>query len=80
MASRWRCRRPSRWAMTIFIHGESREVEPGITLAALLGQLDMESRNVAVEVNRDVGPRAQHAHHVLCQGDRLEIVTLVGGG
>ena len=66
--------------MTLFVNGEAREVEDGITLAAMLSQLRMEPRNVAVEVNLDVVPRGQHAECVLGEGDRLEIVTLVGGG
>jgi sulfur carrier protein len=35
---------------------------------------------VAVEVNLEVVPRAQHAQTRLRDGDRLEVVTLVGGG
>jgi sulfur carrier protein len=35
---------------------------------------------VAVELNLDVVPRAKHAETLLRDGDRLEIVTLVGGG
>lgn len=66
--------------MTIFVNGEAREVEDGVTLAALLSQLRMEPRNVAVEVNLEVVPRGQHAECVLAESDRLEIVTLVGGG
>ena len=66
--------------MTIFVNGEAREVENGVTLAALLAQLGMEPRHVAVEVNLEVVPRGQHTECVLGDGDRLEIVTLVGGG
>lgn len=35
---------------------------------------------VAVERNRDIVPRAEHAQLVLCEGDTLEIVHFVGGG
>ncbi len=66
--------------MTIFVNGEAREVEDGVTLAALLVQLRMEPRNVAVEVNLEVVPRGRHAECVLGEDDRLEIVTFVGGG
>ena len=41
---------------------------------------DPAARGVAVEVNCQIVPRARHAEHVLADGDRLEIVTLVGGG
>jgi thiazole synthase len=40
----------------------------------------MDSTRVAVEVNRDVVPRARHPEHPLREGDTVEIVTLVGGG
>jgi sulfur carrier protein len=40
----------------------------------------MQPRLVAVERNRDLVPRAQHAACALEAGDRVEIVTLVGGG
>ena len=66
--------------MHIFVNGTPREIADGHTVAALLQQLALEARNVAVELNRDVVPRARHADVVLQDGDRLEIVTLVGGG
>ena len=31
-------------------------------------------------MNRDVVPRAEHPNRQLCDGDAVEIVTLVGGG
>jgi sulfur carrier protein len=46
----------------------------------LLQQFKMEPRYVAVEVNLALVPRGQHAQYVLKDGDRLEVVTLVGGG
>jgi len=36
--------------------------------------------HVAVEVNLEVVPRAEHGEAVLRDGDRVEVVTLVGGG
>ena len=67
-------------AMRIFVNGESREVPDGATLADLLDELGLETRHVAVEVNLELVPRAAHAEHRLTDGDRLEVVTLVGGG
>ncbi len=66
--------------MEIVVNGEARSVEPGLTIARLLADLGLTDRSVAVEVNRQVVPRARHAEHRLAAGDRLEIVTLVGGG
>jgi thiazole synthase len=50
------------------------------TIAALLARLGVDPVRVAVEVNRDVVPRADHGRRQLRSGDTVEIVTLVGGG
>ena len=49
-------------------------------VAGLLESLDLATPHVAVEVNLELVPRAEHAGHRLAEGDRVEIVTLVGGG
>jgi sulfur carrier protein len=46
----------------------------------LLQQLELQPRYVAVERNLELIPRGEHGRSVLAPGDRLEIVTLVGGG
>jgi len=50
------------------------------TVAGLLVSLGRDPKKVAVEVNEEVVPREQHAMKELREGDRVEIVTLVGGG
>ena len=52
----------------------------GLTVSQLLEQLRLDPRQVAVEVNYELIPRVRHAEQVIHKGDRLEIVTLVGGG
>lgn len=64
----------------ITVNGEPRRAPPGVTIAALLAELGVEPRQVAVEVNLELVPRGRHAEHALAAGDRLEVVTLVGGG
>jgi len=66
--------------MQIEVNGQQREVAEGTTIATLLRELDVKLPQVAVEVNLEVVPRAQHPYHKLRPGDRLEVVTLVGGG
>jgi sulfur carrier protein len=66
--------------MHVLVNGERREVPEGTTIARLLRELDVPARGVAVEVNLQLVPRAAHAEHRLREADRLEIVTLVGGG
>ena len=50
------------------------------TIRRLLDQLKLPTRGIAVEVNQQIVPRDQHAKRELADGDRLEIVSLVGGG
>jgi sulfur carrier protein len=66
-------------SIAITVNGEGRSVAAGTTVAALIDALGLAGR-VAVERNREVVPRAHHATTVLGDGDRLEIVTFVGGG
>lgn len=66
--------------MTIHLNGEPRDVPEGCTIAALLELLEVRMKGVAVERNQEVIPRAEHGSTVLSEGDRVEVVTLVGGG
>jgi thiamine biosynthesis protein ThiS len=66
--------------MQLTINGQSRQVDEGLTVAQLLSELRLEAKPVAVEVNLELVPKQRHAEHRLADGDRLEIVTLVGGG
>jgi thiamine biosynthesis protein ThiS len=66
--------------MEITVNGQPRQVVEGITITQLLDELQLSGKPVAVEVNLSLAPKARHAEHHLAQGDRLEIVTLVGGG
>jgi sulfur carrier protein len=65
---------------TIVLNGETRELEAGQTVSDLLHELGLDSRQVAVERNREIVPRSEHGSAVLAEGDRLEVVTFVGGG
>lgn len=67
-------------AVNVFLNGEQRLLPDGTTVADLLALLKLDARYLAVELNREVIPRAEHSHVVLSDGDQIEIVTLVGGG
>jgi thiamine biosynthesis protein ThiS len=64
----------------VVINGQARTIAEGTTIAGLIAELGLGDRRVAVERNREVVPRAQHATTALAAGDRLELVTFVGGG
>jgi thiamine biosynthesis protein ThiS len=66
--------------MRIFFNGEPRDIQENTTVAVLLRQFQLQPRYVAVEVNLKLVPRVRHDQHVLQSEDRLEVVTLVGGG
>lgn len=66
--------------MTVLVNGEARGVLPGTTVAALLEALGLARERVAVERNGRIVPRGEHEVTRLADGDRLEVVTLVGGG
>jgi thiamine biosynthesis protein ThiS len=65
---------------TIIVNGEACATQDGQTVAELLRELGLDPRQVAVERNREIVPRAEHGQAVLDDGDELEIVTFVGGG
>ena len=64
----------------IILNGESKTLAAPMSVAQLLESCQMDPRKVAVEVNREVVPKAKHPQHHLQSGDAVEIVTLVGGG
>ncbi len=66
--------------MEIIVNGQPRQVADGTTVAALLDSLKLSGSYVAVEVNLEVVPHQRYGERCLAPGDRLEIVTLVGGG
>jgi len=66
--------------MRLTVNGTDRDVEAGVTVAALLATLALRRDGVAVALNDDVVPRAEHATRTLNDGDRLEIIVAVAGG
>jgi sulfur carrier protein len=66
--------------MTIRINGEEKEVTQGLSVAALLDELQIRPGRVVVELNRNIISREAHGSTTLQDGDVLEIVHFVGGG
>ncbi len=63
----------------ILLNGEDRQVVAG-TVLALIDEIGLDGRKVAVERNLEIVPRSQYLATDLSDGDRLEIVHFVGGG
>ncbi len=66
--------------MKLQVNGETRAVNEAISLAKFLEQSELAPQRVAVEVNRELVRRADYSDTRLREGDRIEIVTFVGGG
>ena len=66
--------------MRILVNGEWREEDTPLTIAELLERLSLQPQRVAVELNKEIVPRGRFGETSLANEDRLEIVTLVGGG
>jgi thiamine biosynthesis protein ThiS len=66
--------------MNVILNGEARALAEGRTLADLLDELHLVPGRLACEVNSTVVRRADYAHVHLAEGDRVEIVQMMGGG
>jgi len=74
-----RIQRLSERAMDVTVNGK-RMKTGGATLRDLLIELGIDSTRVVVEHNLEIVPRRMQESVRLCDGDRIEIVRLVGGG
>jgi thiamine biosynthesis protein ThiS len=66
--------------MQLTVNDQPRTLPEDSTVADLLRELTLTGTACAVEVNRRLVPKKEHASRALEEGDRVEIVTLVGGG
>ena len=66
--------------MTIRVNGDPVELAGPLTIAALLAQLHIDPRLVAVEHNLTIIKRARYESTPIAEGDEVEIVNFVGGG
>ncbi|MEY3162489.1 MAG: sulfur carrier protein ThiS [Planctomycetota bacterium] len=66
--------------LRVQVNGEEREFIAPLTVADLIEQLGLAGRPVAVERNKALVRKAEHAATALADGDRIEVVTFFGGG
>ncbi len=67
-------------ALAVTINGEARQFAAPCSVAALIAELGLDIRKVAVERNEEIVPRSTYATARLADGDALEIVHFIGGG
>ncbi|MBX3200018.1 MAG: sulfur carrier protein ThiS [Labilithrix sp.] len=66
--------------MKLTINGVVKDVPDELTVRELVVHLGLGGGPVAVEQNREIVPRAEHATRRVAEGDAIEIVHFVGGG
>ena len=66
--------------MKVWVNGQVQELPPVNTVADLAAWMNLPAYGVAIELNGEVVRRNDHAITLLAEGDRLEVVRLVGGG
>jgi sulfur carrier protein len=66
--------------ITVSINGESRQLQEPISVAALIEEMGLTGKRIALERNGGIVPRSQFATQQIADGDRMEIVVAVGGG
>jgi len=65
--------------MRVQVNGDTHDVAAR-TILALVQELSLDPRKVAVERNLEIVPRSLHGTTALAEGDRIELVVFVGGG
>ncbi len=65
--------------LSIRLNGETREVRAA-TLSELVEELGLSGRMIAIERNLEVVPKSLYAETELADGDRIELVHMIGGG
>ena len=67
-------------AIRIYVNGEARTWRSGATVTDLLRELDIKTERVAVELNLEIVDRAAFGQRQIKDGDRVEIISFIGGG
>jgi sulfur carrier protein len=66
--------------LSLTVNGKKREIAEPTTLLAFLEAHNVNPRLIAVEYNGEIVKRERYGEVTLAEGDRLEIVHMVGGG
>ena len=62
------------------LNNEDSEVRDGMTIAQLLKDREIENKYIAVEVNEIIIPKSDYLKYEIKNGDKVEIITAIGGG
>ena len=66
--------------ITVIINGAARQLPRSTSVAALIEEMGLTGKRIALERNGEIVPRSLFAAQQLADGDKLEVVVAVGGG
>ena len=66
--------------ITVSINGAARQLPDPISVTALIEEMGLAGKRIALERNGEIVPRSSFAAQQLADGDKLEVVVAVGGG
>ena len=66
--------------MNIVLNNEDSEILDGMTIEKLLKDKEIQNKYIAVEVNKIIVPKSEYQKYKIKNGDRIEIITAIGGG
>ena len=66
--------------MNIILNNELDDVHDGITIKELLDDKNITTKYIAIEINKKIIPKSSYHEHELREGDKIEIITAIGGG
>jgi len=64
----------------VSINGKKTDIENGATIEKLLVSLGIRPEGIAVEINKEIVPRAGHGRTIIKENDSIEIIRMAGGG
>ncbi len=66
--------------MQIFLNNETRQIGENCSVAALIKELNLENKRLAIEIDLEIVPRSQFDNYLLVEGNKVEIIHAIGGG
>ncbi len=66
--------------MRIRVNGVDQDLPEGANILQLLKQLDIAPERIAIEINLTVIDRTAYHEHIFQEGDKVEIISFIGGG
>ena len=66
--------------MNILLNNKSETLFDGTTIQKLLEDKNIKDKYFAVGINKKIIPKSLHCRHIIKDGDRIEIITAIGGG